>query len=78
MNHEWWYPQLTDRTFVAALRRDYHHDAALSDEVLIKKYAEGRKYAVTWDHLGDAYDQFEQLSDAYLTALDQLKNGTQP
>ena len=75
MNTEWWYPQLTDSTFVAALRRDYPRDAQLSDESLIRKYAEGRKYAVTWDHVGDAYEQFEQVADAYLAALDQLKKG---
>jgi hypothetical protein len=32
-------------------------------------YAGGYKYADTWDHLGDARHDYEQLADAYLDLL---------
>lgn len=30
----------------------------------------GRKYSDTWDHLGDARDEYEKLADAYLALLE--------
>lgn len=62
----WWEPQLADATYIAQLRADYPEKCeGMSDEWVLNHYAEGRKYAVTWDHLWDAYDQFEKLADAY-------------
>jgi hypothetical protein len=63
---EWWKPVLTDDAWLARIRADYPENAAQSDEWLRVYYANGRKYAVTWNHLGDAMDDWEQLADAYL------------
>ena len=66
---EWWEPQLIDDAFLARLRKDYPDRAILSDNELLFEfdYGDGRKYATTWDHIGDAYEQFEPLADAYRT-----------
>lgn len=67
MKREWWEPQPTDAAWLARLRSDYEDKAGWSDEQLMDYFNEyGRKYAVTWDHVGDAYEQFEALADAYL------------
>lgn len=63
---EWWEPRQTDAAWLKRIRDDYPDNAGESDDWLREYYAEGRRYAVTWDHTGDAYDQFEALADAYL------------
>jgi hypothetical protein len=63
---EWWEPVLCDAEYCNGLRADYPDKANWSDEELIEHFAQGRKYAVTWDHLGDAYADYEKLADAYL------------
>ena len=65
-NKEWWEPTLTDAAWLARIREDYPNNADESDDWLRDYYADGRKYAVTWDHVGDAYDDWEMLADAYL------------
>lgn len=64
---EWWFPKRVDAALVARLRKDYPEDAELSDGDILAKYEyDGKKFATTWDHLGDAQDQFDRLADAYL------------
>lgn len=58
----WWWPKPTDAAWCAQKRHDYD-EPGLSDEEIRERFAYGRKYAVTWDHVGDAYDEFEQLAD---------------
>lgn len=74
---KWWQPVLTDDEWLARIREDYPENAAESDDWLRDNYADGQKYAVTWDHLGDAYANWEELADAYLelrsAARDLLK-----
>lgn len=66
----WWYPELTDAAWIARIRADYPEDAeGMDDEEIREKYADGCKYADTWDNLGDARTQFEKLADAYLALL---------
>ena len=65
----WWLPQLADGEYFARLRADYPDKADWSDERLNDWFNASRKYAVTWDHEGDAYEQFEALADAYLALL---------
>lgn len=75
MNTEkpWWLPTETNTEWIDRIRKDYPDSAGpLSDEAVRAIYAEGRKYAVTWDHFGDAYDEYEQLADAYLTLLNNI------
>lgn len=65
---EWWEPELADEKYVARLREDYPEKCDdMSDEWVMEHFNEtGGKYVVTWDHVGDAYAQFEKLADAYL------------
>ena len=65
---EWWRPALCDASYFARLRADYPEDASMSDEELHEKYNEGRKYQCLWDHVGEAYGDWEQLADAFLDA----------
>jgi len=63
---EWWYPKIVDTEYCQLTRDKYPQDAYLSDDEIIEEYFNGRKYAVTWDNMKDANDQFEALADAYL------------
>ena len=64
---EWWEPVPVDAAYIAELRENYPDKCdGMSDEWVVDHFNEaGGKYAVTWDHLGDAYAQFEELADAY-------------
>jgi hypothetical protein len=63
---EWWEPKLTDAAWLERIRADYPEETQnMDDDALRDHYAYGRKYATTWDHTGDAYEQFEALADAY-------------
>ena len=66
----WWFPQLTDDAWIARIRAEYPEDMdGLDDEAVRDGYADGMKYADTWDHLGDARHSYEHLADAYLALL---------
>jgi hypothetical protein len=69
----YWYPTLCDAEYFARLRRDYPEDAHFSDEGLLQHYNDGNKYQILWDHIGDAYDDYELLSDAFLYLVEKLK-----
>ena len=69
----WWIPVLTDAEWCAQIREDYPEDAANSDDDTIREeYADGWKYADTWDQLGDAREQLEKLADAYFELTAEL------
>jgi hypothetical protein len=71
----WWFPVLVDAEWVARIRSDYPDDTSGMDDDDIKdRYAEGWKYADTWDHLGDARAEYEQLADAYLELVAKVRN----
>lgn len=73
---EWWFPTRVDDKYFARLREDYPEDTeGKSDEELHDYYCEGQKYATTWDHTGDAYEQFEKLADAFLELLSKQNGG---
>jgi hypothetical protein len=66
----WWFPELTNEKWLARIRSDYPENAAgKDDDELREEYADGWKYADTWDHLGDARGEYEKLADAYLELL---------
>jgi hypothetical protein len=70
---EWWEPELADGAYIARLRQDYPEKCEdKSDEWLLEYYNEGRKYVVLWDHIGEAYAQFERLADAYFKLKSQV------
>lgn len=69
----WWMPKLVDHEFCERLRNDYPEDAHLGDEDIAERYEYTLgEYATTWDNLGDAYDQFQRLADAYFNLKQQL------
>jgi len=66
---EWWFPVLCDEEHFARLREDYPENAHITDEELHDHYDHGKKYSTAWDHVGDAYVEYEELADAYLALL---------
>lgn len=67
---EWWHPVLADHAYFERLRSDYPEAASLSDAELIEEYADGNKYVVLWDDLGDAYEEYEKLVDSWRDLLE--------
>jgi hypothetical protein len=66
----YWFPTLTDAAWIARVRADYPEDTeGMGDDWVRDTYAEGWKYADTWDHLGDARHYYEKLADAYLDLM---------
>lgn len=67
MTKPWWYPVKCDADYCNQLREDMQ-DAVygMSDEELVEEFNDGLKYQRLWDHIGDAYEQFEPLAEAYL------------
>lgn len=61
-----WYPVLCDDAYFARLREDYPIKAGWSDEKLHEYFNYGAKYSTMWDHLGEAYVDYEKLADAFL------------
>lgn len=69
-NKPWWFPVLTDDAWIKAVRKEYPDSTdPQTDEEVRETYAGGAKYETLWDNLGDAYEQFEKLADAYLALL---------
>jgi len=71
---DWWKPVLADARYAEHLRNDYAHDAHMSDDELLEKYCSSRKYVLTWDTLGDAYEEHARLADAYLELQQAFTN----
>jgi len=70
MDKPWWFPEKVDAAHCAQLREDYPDKAeGMDDEELIEYFDNGQKYSTTWDHIGDAYEQYEPLVDAFLGLL---------
>lgn len=66
MAEPYWYPERTDDAWLARIREDYPERSDWDDESLREYFADGQKYATTWDHIGDAYNDYEPLADAFL------------
>ena len=62
----WWYPVLCDEAWCKRIREDYPENAHMDDDELRDYYNDGRKYQITWDHIGDAYEDWEPLAEAFL------------
>ena len=76
---KWWFPVRCNDAYFNRLRKDYPETAEYSDEYLHEYYNGSRKYSITWDHLGDAYAEYEELVDAFFELLDEAeKEGNQP
>lgn len=75
MSHDndkpWWHPIPTDEDWCEKMRRDYPKKTkGMSDSEIRSYFADGRKYEVLWDNLGDAYEEYEKLADAFLNSQD--------
>ena len=65
----WWWPCVIDAAWIQDLRETYEDTDSMSDEEVIEHYGGGSVeggYAVTWDHTGDAMQDYEKLADAFL------------
>ena len=70
---KWWFPVLCDEKWYKRIREDYPEMAHESDEYLHDYYNDQRKYSILWDHVGEAYAEYEKLADAYLELLNEVK-----
>ena len=62
-----WWPQLVTPEWRMRIRADYPEDTVgMNDDALDDYYADGWRYATTWDHLGDARCDYQELADAFL------------
>ena len=68
---------VTDSEWCEQMREDYPDKAEWSDDELRDYFDEGSKYSTTWDHIGDAYNQYEPLADSYLEILAALEDARQ-
>ena len=64
-----WFPVPTDSIWLKGIRDNYPNDAHMPDDELRELYNEGAKYENLWDHVGEAYEDYEKLADAYLELL---------
>lgn len=62
----WWFPQFADGEWASNVRGEYDEAADMDDDEIIDEYNDGRKFVTLWDHVGDAYEDYEPLADAYL------------
>ncbi len=73
-NIPWWWPVVIDDAHLARLRDDYPDKAGWSDEALLEYFDEGKEvgaFSLTWDHVGDAYGEYEKLARAFLKLVDE-------
>ena len=71
MNNEkpYWWPQEINEEYINQIRLDYPEKAHMSDDELSEYFDEGKlpgQFATTWDHVGDAYCEYEKLAKAFL------------
>ena len=66
--YDYWHPKITDVAWCKEIREEGYDedDADLDDEGIRDHYADGAKYAVTWDHVGDAKDDWEPMADDWI------------
>jgi hypothetical protein len=69
---EWWYPTKADSAYFERLRNDYPDKADWPDERLHDYFSYGAKYPTNWDHIGDAYGEYEPLVDAFFAMEEAL------
>ena len=69
----WWWPQIIDDEYIARLRDDYPEETAgMDDESVLENFEDGKElgqFSVMWDHVGDAYAEYEELARAFLALV---------
>ncbi|WP_333846939.1 hypothetical protein [Phaeobacter italicus] len=70
----WWWPEKVDSNYFDRLRDDYPERAHMTNGELEEHFeVEEGCFSDTWDHLGDAREEYEYLADFALEAHDALK-----
>ena len=70
----WWWPELVTPEWRARIRAEYPEDVeGMDDDALDEHYAQGWSYADTWDHIGDAREEYEKLANAFLRLVDECE-----
>ena len=64
-----WWPVPTDAAWGAQMRVDYPENAAFDDELMRQYYNHGRRYETPWDHIGEAYEEYEPLADLIIKGV---------
>lgn len=70
----WWWPTIINDAHLARLRKNYPEKSCLNDEALLEYFDEGKnlgQFSTTWDHVGDAYAEYEELARAFLRLVDE-------
>lgn len=67
----WWFPERADKAYCDERRRIYDEAKGMTDAETVDHYNEGRKFRALWDHVGDAYEAYEPLAEAYLELRDR-------
>ncbi len=65
----WWWPSIIDDAHLARLREDYPEKSGWGDDELLEYFDNGKEigqFSTTWDHIGDAYPEYENLARAFL------------
>ncbi len=68
-----WWPRIIDTAHIARLREDYP-EANMTDEGLLDYFEEGKRlgqFSTRWDHVGEAYDDYEKLARAFLQVVQE-------
>lgn len=68
----YWYPVRVNEDYFKRLREDYPEKAHLNYEALNDYFNDGREFSILWDHVGDAYDDYVPLANAFLDMYDAL------
>jgi len=70
---EWWYPQ-TKKEMADELREEHPEQKELSDQEILDQFdISDIKYVTTWDNIGDAQEQFEEVADRLLEQEEDIK-----
>ncbi len=70
MNNEpWWWPQIIDAAHLTRLREEGGEAAHMGDTELLEYFDDDKElgqFSTTWDNIGDAYEEYAQLAQAFL------------
>jgi len=71
--NEWWWPVVVDDAYFNQLRSDYPDKAEWSNESLADYFeVEEGGFSDTWDHAGDARDEYAEVAKHMLTLRAEL------
>lgn len=72
---EFWFPEKVDENYIKKLREVYPEETEnMTNNEVHERYCDGQKYATLWDHVGEAYCDYEGLADAFFELLNVVDN----